>query len=100
MLGNAIYSNMKVPDWKVTLGFSDYLYSAGEFYLQIHKQNIQLSGTVVRNYEGFSNQGKSVATSTLVLYNFRKAFHLLKLNLIMCSGQSSQVSQNMALKKK
>lgn len=61
---------------------------------------MQLSETVVRNYEGFSNQGKSVATSTLILYNFRRAFHVLKLNLIMCSGQSSQVSQNMALKKK
>lgn len=34
------------------------------------------------------------------LYDFSRALHLLKLNLIMCSGQSSQMSQNIALKKK
>lgn len=87
-----------MPDYKLTLDFSDYLHSAGKFHLQIHKQNIQLSQTVVRNYGGFSNQGKSAATSTLSLYNFRSTFHLLKLNLTMCHGQSSQVSWNMALK--
>lgn len=52
---------------------------------------------MVRNYEGLSNQGKST-TSTLILYHFRSTFHLLKLNLSMCSGQSSQVSQNIILK--
>ena len=51
--------------------------------------------------ENFSNEGKSLATWTSTLIcTILAGLNLFKPNLIMCSRQSSQVSQNIALEKK